>query len=308
MTPLQPNRFHHSDASYDVYYSDGGSAKEPLGPSWKVTNLHPNGAAKQSPAYTLVRAYDLNEDGEADISMEAPRYDLLLEHVARDASLWVRSVPVALGDDRKDLSVMAQRYLQAVANHGEVAAPFGVERKPQPKSRLRFSPMYGGALVREQPVVINTTTYVARSSNSYACSLANRPAHRLDFVVAPAVAGQDSAQVEGNHGSVVLVLKDKGTTFRGRTFPTMLLVGLSSSSADAAALESDFRQLLAGVALQGTGESDLPSCSAPLPQVSTSGGESARPDDPHLPATVPPAPSGTPEVPPEAPPVPSESI
>ncbi len=70
---------------------------------------------KQGKSYFVAREYDLDDDGDADVRIDEPYYDLLLEHRRKDAVIWLRSVPISNDDANKDLAVFAENYVDSAS-------------------------------------------------------------------------------------------------------------------------------------------------------------------------------------------------
>jgi hypothetical protein len=160
-----PDRFAHNEYPYEVRYVDEGP-KNLLGADWRLDNyVWTRGTPseeKQGRDYSVRREYDLDDDGDADLSVNEPYYDLLLEHRRKDALIWLRSVPISRHDVNKDLAVFADNYVEAASSSSGIRVRFGLDG-PLGSSGKRF---------------------VSRVLSRAACSISNSPAYRVDFEVA----------------------------------------------------------------------------------------------------------------------------
>ncbi len=242
---LETNRFQHSRYPYAVFYANGGAAMTPLGAHWRVDNfsLEPSRAGnkygpKQGSPYWVMRSYDLNDDGEFDTKQREEFYDLLLEHNEKDAELWVRTVPMSSHDKDKDLSVLAERYVEAVAGAGSVVVQFGNEGQV-------------GSIERR---------FASRVLGTRACTHSGRVAHRVDFEVANVDQLQLSDSARWVRGSLVLVRTGYGERLtpsqnkQGVTFPVLMLIGVSARPSDYEMVASDFDLLLQKTVLGDVGK------------------------------------------------------
>ncbi len=269
---LEINRFQHEEYPYAVFYLPDGDPVKPLGGDWRVSNfsVEPGNryAAKKGPEYITERRYDTTGDGQPDKTQYESFYDLLLDHAQQDASMWVRTVPIPPEDKDKALSVLADRYLEAVGSAGKVLVPFGVEA----------------------PTSTVDKRFATRVFHSETCTVSKREAYRVDFEVADVDPLQvSSAQARWQRGAVVLVRTGYGhrvTSASGYVdYPALMALGLSARPQDFAALAPDFERLLKQTVLgdvgQGLSMNGETTCQLTAP---TAGGETpaASPELPEL--------------------------
>lgn len=272
---LEINRFQHEEFPYAVFYAPEGSPVRPLGGEWQVDNFWvqpgPNGyLPKDGAEYISERRYDTDGNGEPETIAREPFYDLLLDHTQKDASLFVRTVPMAAKDKDKDLAVFAERYVEAVAGAGSIAVRFGAEG----------------------PVGSIERRYASRVLHSQTCTVSKREAYRVDFEVANVDQLQLSDRTRWKRGSVVLVRTGYGHRVRPAAgaghadYPVLMLIGLAASPQDFASLEGDFERLLKQTVLgevgKGLSMNGETTCALSKTDANdTSGGEAA-PEAPEL--------------------------
>jgi len=242
---LESNRYQHSRYPYAVFYADGGAAMTPIGTHWRVDNFTRGQEAgplnyrpKDGRAYWVKRLYDLDDDGTFETKRKEEFYDLLLEHHEKDAQLWVRTVPISTHDRGKDLSVLAERYVEAVAGSGSVAVQFG----------------------SEGPVGSIERRFASRVLGTRDCMHNGRAAHRIDFEVANVDQLQLSDSARWVRGSLVLVRTgyservDPSQSRPSVMYPVLMLVGVSARPQDYAGIASDFDLLLQKTVLGDVGK------------------------------------------------------
>jgi hypothetical protein len=198
-----------------------------------------------------------------------------MEHKTFDATLWLRSVPIAAGDKQADLGEIAERYVASAAASGEVVAPLGAETAsgaPPAKFATR--------VVHTQP-----------------CTLSKREAHRIDFEVAEDPPTAVTPATDWERGSLVLVrsgyekrVKDEKSG-RYADYPVLLLIGMRVSPKRFEGLEPAFERLLERTVLgdRGQGLSMVGEHTCGRKQAS-SGAEQAPPPAGELPGGSAPAP------------------
>jgi hypothetical protein len=284
---LEINRFQHEEFPYAVFYVPDGEPTAPLGGQWRVDNftLPANShryVAKRGPEYEIERRYDVDGDGKPEGLEREPFYDLLLLHTQKDASMWVRSVPVSSAEKDKELAVFAERYVESVAGTGVVAVRFGSEGAV-------------GSVGRR---------FASRVLHSESCTLSKREAYRVDFEVANVDQLQLSDQARWQRAAVVFVrtgYSHRVQNVRGVStrFPVVMALGLSAKPQDFAALEPDFEKLLKQTVLgdegKGLSMNGETTCNLSSP-AEGSGAEAAPPEEaPNEAAQIPLAPEAMPQ-------------
>ena len=236
---LEINRFQHEEYPYAVFYVPEGDPLKPLGGAWRVSNfaVEPRNryAPKTGPAYVRESRKDTSGDGRPDKTQYESLYDLLLDHTQQDASMWVRTVPIAPEDKDKALSALAARYLDGVSSTGNVLVRFGVEG-PAASGERRFA---------------------SRVLHAEPCTVSKREAYRVDFEVASVDAAQLSDQARWQRGAVVFVRTGYGHRVTGPSgfvdYPALMAIGLSTRQQDFAELAPDFERLLKQTVLGDVG-------------------------------------------------------
>lgn len=235
--------YQHGEHPYVIWYASHNLL---MGPDWQVDNFGlVRGVAqpKTKGAYSMVRGYDTNNDGQADLRRDEQVYDVLLDHIAMDAELWVRTVPIDTLDSRKQLRAFAERYVRNASGAGTVAVPFGAG------------------------VVISVERrFATRVIGEKDCTVADKQAYRVDFEVANVDELKLSESARWSRGSLVIVRAGFGRNLRRVraskvTFPVLMLVGASATPRDYPAIERQFERLLDNIAV-GTAAEPAP---APTP-------------------------------------------
>jgi hypothetical protein len=225
-----PDRFAHNEYPYEVRYVEEGP-KNLLGADWRLDNYvwtrgAPSGE-KRGSEYFVTREYDLDDDGNADVRLDEPYYDLLLEHRRKDAVIWLRSVPISNDDANKDLAVFADNYVDTASGSNSVLVRFGLDGPVGPRGK-RFA---------------------SRVLSRAGCSIASAPAYRVDFEVANVDRLELTPSARWSRNRVVLLR----TPFRhvpspddhkDISVPVVMLAGLRAAPEDFEALSADFDRLL----------------------------------------------------------------
>ena len=236
---FEGNRFQSTHYPYTIHYAKKTGSNALAGEGWRVDNYMKSTAPgggwvlKKGGEYWVERGYDDNDDGEVDRREKEPFYDLRLEHRERDASIWVRMVPISRSDQRKDLRVFAERYVESAAGSGMVAVHFGSEATIGVSKR-----------------------YASRVLSLNECQVGDKPAQLLDFEVANVDQLQLSESSRWSRGRLAIVRTGYLTPKRyagqssdtGR-YPVLMLVGLSAAPGDFDELSKDFDDVLARIAL-----------------------------------------------------------
>jgi hypothetical protein len=269
-----PNRFESGQYPYAVYF-DEGKPEHFASEAWRLDNYFEKTESdqygktirslepKHGAAYDVKRSYDLDDDGKFDEAEKESFYDVLLEHRTVDANMWLRTVPLSGHDRDKGLRVLADRYVEAVSGAGAVAVRFGAE------SVISIEKRFASRVLATSP-----------------CTVSGREALLVDFEVANVDQLQLSESARWLRGRLVLVRTgyQREITPTGAQpvpFPVLMLVGMSASPSDFAALEADFDGFLGRVALGAPGQT-LPfagghSCRVQASATTSAPGEEAAP-------------------------------
>ena len=164
---MEPDRLVHRHYSYEIPYL-GSAASEILGPDWMIDNyrLEPGvrhvenrWVHKRDPEFVTTRAFDVDGDGRFDIKRyKEPIYDLRLTHRITDGVIFLGTTPVSAEEDKKLLSVLAQRMVDS-------ASSTGVFLTVEPSGEVRVAERRFGTTLRE----------------SRDCLVGGRPAHLVSF-------------------------------------------------------------------------------------------------------------------------------
>lgn len=225
-----PDRFAHNEYPYEVRYVEEGP-KNLLGADWRLDNYvwsrGTPASEKQGRDYFVTREYDLDDDGNADLSVDEPYYDLLLEHRRKDAVIWLRSVPISNDDANKDLSVFAENYVESASGASGVQVRFGLDGSARSGGR-RFA---------------------SRVLSRAGCSIASSPAYRVDFEVANVDRLQLAPSARWSRNRVVLLRPPfrhvpAPEDHKDISVPVVMLAGLRAAPEDFETLSADFDRLL----------------------------------------------------------------
>lgn len=99
-----------------------------LGGDWLLDNYYQSGKSlepKEVDEYTITYELDINGDGATDRKEKMLLNDLRFKHRTRDAYIWLRAFPISVDLRDKELRVLAQSYVDAVAGAGYEAVKLG---------------------------------------------------------------------------------------------------------------------------------------------------------------------------------------
>jgi hypothetical protein len=122
---ITPEGYQHNAYAYGVLPNAKGQL---MAPPWKIDNFYiPPGAKslqpKNSDEYVLEYQLDLEGDGEFETRVDELTYDLRFEHLEHDGVIFLRTIPLSSDMKQKKLSVLMERYVEAIAGAGyEVVA------------------------------------------------------------------------------------------------------------------------------------------------------------------------------------------
>lgn len=229
--------YQHTIYGYRVdatHAPDPKIAKENLlGEDWKLDNYYRDQelglAPKTTDDYLTKFEFDTNGDGKPDFNKEELLYDLRFKHMKRDATIWLRTIPIS--DDLKDkeLRVLLQRYVDEVSGAGFEAVKLG------PTQTLLREKRFGATIV-----------------NRGSLKVAGQDAYQTTFDV----ANVDEVAVNPNARRVRVRIVLIRTPFQYSAVPTytgdakaykyavLMLAGYANLPEDFAKDEQDFQQLL----------------------------------------------------------------
>lgn len=112
--------FVHGEYPYTVEYRN--EAKQTfITNAWRLDNFYgPPGelTPKEGDEYRSTVRFDADGDGTYDTSRKVFIYDLSFDHVKRDQSIFLRTMPIDRDDARKDLDVIMRDYISAISGAG----------------------------------------------------------------------------------------------------------------------------------------------------------------------------------------------
>jgi hypothetical protein len=132
---LFPDGYRHSIYPFGVLVTPPGAQLLP--PDWRLDNYYRDGTefkAKRDPEYFPKHPVDLDGDAEGDVDGEERvfRFDLLFVNERTTSYLYVRTVPLNVGEARMDLPHLAQHYASAVASGAYPIAAYERDRMQRP--------------------------------------------------------------------------------------------------------------------------------------------------------------------------------
>jgi hypothetical protein len=81
---------------------------------WKLDNFNGD-EPKGGTAYQTTIRIDANGDGDFELEEQAPAFELRFEHLHHAGVVWLRTVPVSTDLAEKDLRVLTEGYVEALA-------------------------------------------------------------------------------------------------------------------------------------------------------------------------------------------------
>ncbi len=113
-----PEGYSHSDYGYRVLATPEGSL---LDSDWKLDNFYEKqGGLFEKDAKDYVTTYELDFDGDGTYETQSEEhiYDLRFKHLRHDGVIFIRTIPLSTDQAKKKLSVLLDRYVEAIAGAG----------------------------------------------------------------------------------------------------------------------------------------------------------------------------------------------
>ena len=121
--------FDHASFPYRVMSGPGGAI---MPGDWRLDNFHlANGAYKPKTTSEYRSRYELDhdDDGRADDTVRASRYDLRFINRRYSGEIWLRTIPLGAATAELELPVVLRRYVEGIANNGftvtQISTPMG---------------------------------------------------------------------------------------------------------------------------------------------------------------------------------------
>jgi len=121
--------FDHASFPYRVMSGSGGAI---MPADWRLDNFHlTNGAyvPKTTAEYRSRYELDHDDDGRADDTVRASRYDLRFTNRRYSGEIWLRTIPLGAADAELELPVLLRRYVEGIAGSGftvtQISGPTG---------------------------------------------------------------------------------------------------------------------------------------------------------------------------------------
>lgn len=121
--------FDHASFPYRVMSGPGGAI---MPADWRLDNFHlANGAYKPKTTAEYRSRYELDQDddGRADDTVRASRYDLRFTNRRYSGEIWLRTIPLSASEAELELPVVLRRYVEGIAGNGftvtQISTPTG---------------------------------------------------------------------------------------------------------------------------------------------------------------------------------------
>lgn len=160
-----------------------------LPPEWQLDNLYWTPAKKleqkHTPDYLATFSFDMNGDGATDRDEQGFLYDLRFKHTKRDATIWVRTLPISTDLREKDLRVLVQRYVDEVSGAGFEAVQLGPNSIVIREKRYAASVISRGSFTVAKQEAFETTFDVANVDEVAVSPNARKTRVRIALVRTP---------------------------------------------------------------------------------------------------------------------------
>jgi hypothetical protein len=160
-----------------------------LPPEWQLDNLYwtPSKKLEQkhTPDYLATFRFDMNGDGATDRDEQGFLYDLRFKHTKRDATIWVRTLPISTDLREKDLRVLVQRYVDEVSGAGFEAVQLGPNSIVIREKRYAASVISRGSFTVAKQEAFETTFDVANVDEVAVSPNARKTRVRIALVRTP---------------------------------------------------------------------------------------------------------------------------
>lgn len=160
-----------------------------LPPEWQLDNLYWTPAKKleqkHTPDYLATFRFDMNGDGATDRDERGFLYDLRFKHTKRDATIWVRTLPISTDLREKDLRVLVQRYVDEVSGAGFEAVQLGPNSIIIREKRYAASVISRGSFTVAKQEAFETTFDVANVDEVAVSPNARKTRVRIALVRTP---------------------------------------------------------------------------------------------------------------------------
>lgn len=160
-----------------------------LPPEWQLDNLYWTPAKKleqkHTPDYLATFSFDMNGDGATDRDERGFLYDLRFKHTKRDATIWVRTLPISTDLREKDLRVLVQRYVDEVSGAGFEAVQLGPNSIIIREKRYAASVISRGSFTVAKQEAFETTFDVANVDEVAVSPNARKTRVRIALVRTP---------------------------------------------------------------------------------------------------------------------------
>lgn len=253
--------FAHGTYNYKIKAREVASGTEGvlLPAEWELDNLYETEAevleAKTTAEYQVKVSFDLDGDGEMDKTEELLAYDLRFKHRVHSGVIWVRTLPISQALREKDLRVLMQEYIDAVAGAGY--------------ERVSF-------------VMVEERRYAAETLSRESGTIAGKAAFAAKF----AVANVDQLKVSKDARRVVvrLVILRPGFDYEVKSpvtreqvkFPVLFVAGYASQPEDFEQGVRDFDDLLTRLVIDGASGVELQAFGSDASQAKKAGEDEAQ--------------------------------
>jgi hypothetical protein len=278
---VSPTGYAPDNCGYEVRFEDA-DRQSLMSPEWRLDNFVRGGDGfkpKEGSDYEAELFLDTDDDGISNKLGEFPIYDLRFTHRRTAGVIAIRSIPLDLTSQDRELRVLADSLVESISGGAYVMVQIGGEDRRTNKDRR----------------------YAAKVQRRAEATLAGQPAH----VITIDVSNVDRLEVDPEsvevRATLVLVRTGAKLTFASSSkteFPLLLIAAYINSPQDYAAAESDFVSLLSRIAVGGKAGFKLPefapSSTKPAADSRTRDQDPrpAGPEDPSAPRSEPETPDG----------------
>jgi hypothetical protein len=237
-----------SGYGYDVRYKNGQLL---LPASWGIDNyLRREGAWVHKDQAGDVSSYAFDDDGDGiiDARFDAPTYALRFENRTGSGVIWLRNVPIAPRLRVKELRVLLQSYVDAIAG-----ASYETARLDGTEPSIVVEKRYAATIVEQGPVTVaGRPGYVATVDIANVDQLKLNPNARERRVQIMLVHAPGEEQADYVQSDVRNLKYTQDNERRAKHYRVLVVAGYSSMPSDFDAGLPDFHDFLGRVTIAGT--------------------------------------------------------
>lgn len=237
---LQNGTFHHVTYDYSVVVQPTGRL---MSEDWRLDNYAPSptstglGRPKVTDPYVSTMGLDDDGDGDYEVQVRIPTYDLLFKHRRDDGVIFLSTFPVSQHAGDRELSIMLRDFVESAALSGQITHKHG-------DRTVRTSSPMASRILASRPVMVR-----------------GFPAHEVIFEVANVQQLELTPSARWERGHVVVVRAEmvfnreqsqrslrvpgahrriESTTF----YPVLMVIGYSNHPDEFDSHYDDFQEFL----------------------------------------------------------------